>query len=172
MFSAQVNIEFLLQPDEILLALSLDQGLASVCCYSQRSGARDCPCRDKTESTSVLSRSFMDLRTQMKTGHTILPLFSPASFLSLSAANLDYSKQTLPCPHIVLCGHQLAMPLQLKHTKTKWQCSPHPPPRFTRAKTSSTSSARRRRMAIWKLILNKVLNREHFLRSTSLGSII
>lgn len=30
MFSAQVNIEFLLQLDEILLALSLDQGLASV----------------------------------------------------------------------------------------------------------------------------------------------
>lgn len=159
MFSAQVNIEFLLQLDEILLALSLDQGLASVCCYSQRSGAWDRPCRDKTESTSVLSQvkaSFMDLRTQMKTGHTILPLFSPASFLSLSAANLDYSKQMLLCPHIVLCGHQLAMPLQLKHTKTKWQYCLHPPPWFTRAETFSTSSARHRRMAIWRLILNKV----------------
>lgn len=128
--------------------------------YSQHSGAWDCPCWNKMESTSALSQakaSFTDFRTWIKIGCIFLPLFCHASPLSVSTASLEYLKANATLsPHGFLwtsaCDVFTINTYKDEVTvpPSALGCGSHGP------RSSPSPRLEHKRTAIWKLILNKV----------------
>lgn len=128
--------------------------------YSQHSGAWDCPCWNKMESTVALFQAkapFIDFRTWIKICHTNMPLFSHASPLSVSTADLEYLKAnatlsshcflwTSACDVFTINTYKDEVTV----TPSTLGCGSHGP------RSSPSPWLEHKRTAIWKLILNKV----------------
>lgn len=160
MFSAQVNIEFLLQLDETLLASSRDQGLASVHKLQPAFRSLRLPLPRQNGERRALSQakvSFTDLGRGIKISHNVLPLFSHDSPLSARAADAERLKAnaglsslwfswTSACNVCVINTHkdEVTIPPSTRgHGSHRPRSPPSPRPE-------------QKRMAIWKLILSKV----------------
>lgn len=129
MFSAQVNIKFLLQLDERSWHWALIKVWQVCTTYSQRSEAWDCLCWDETESTSALSQSrasYKYLRHKCRLDVQFRPCFLLLPFSLCERYKFRILNQMFHRPHIVLDGHQLAMLSQLVHTKMKRWCPSSP----------------------------------------------
>lgn len=128
--------------------------------YSQHSGAWDCPCWSRMESTSAPSQakaSFRDVRTWIKIGRANVPLFFHACPLPVSAANLDYLKAnatlsshwvlwTSACDVFTINTYKDEVTVP----PSTLGCGSHGP------RSSPSPWPEQKRTAIWKLILNKV----------------